>query len=74
MSKINKEQAKGMLYGLYAGDILGAPLEFDPLDGVPKVTEYTDGVHHMKKGQFTDDTSMTLALMHSLSDDSPPYN
>lgn len=74
MKKTNEQEIlldkqKGMLYGLYAGDILGGPLEFLTLDGVDPITRYTyGGVHHLKLGQFTDDTSMTLALMHSLTE------
>lgn len=60
-------KAKGSLYGLYIGDALGAPLEFRNMDGVEGITGYVDGgVHSVKRGQFTDDTSMTLALMDSL--------
>lgn len=66
---LDKNKAKGMLYGLYAGDILGGPLEFQTLDGVDTITEYiSGGVHKLKKGEFTDDTSMALALMHSLTE------
>lgn len=62
------DQAKGSLYGLYIGDALGAPLEFQNMDGVDGITDYVDGgVHSVKRGQFTDDTSMTLALMDSLT-------
>ncbi len=60
-------KAKGSLYGLYIGDALGAPLEFQNMDGIDGITDYVDGgVHSVKRGQFTDDTSMTLALMDSL--------
>lgn len=62
-------QAKGSLYGLYIGDALGAPLEFVSMteeDG--KIDNYVQGgVHKVAKGQFTDDTSMALALMDSLT-------
>ncbi|MBM24152.1 MAG: ADP-ribosylglycohydrolase [Chloroflexi bacterium] len=64
---IDKNKAKGALYGLYVGDALGAPLEFLNLDGVDPVKDYIEGgVHNVRTGQFTDDTSMTLALMHSI--------
>lgn len=65
-----QNKAKGSLYGLYIGDALGAPLEFVSVDHDedPVLKEYgSGGVHRISKGEWTDDTSMALALMHSLT-------
>lgn len=60
-------RAKGALYGLYVGDALGAPLEFQRTDNMPELRKYSaGGVHNVNIGEFTDDSSMALALMHSL--------
>ena len=54
----------GMLMGLAIGDALGAPLEFQPArDPENYITKYmTGGAHNVTKGEFTDDTSMALAI------------
>lgn len=63
---INK--AKGSIYGLAIGDALGAPLEFQRMTEGEGISGFVEGgVHKVQKGQFTDDTSMALALMDSLS-------
>ena len=54
----------GMMIGLAIGDAMGAPIEFtssrEPED---YVTSYlTGGVHDVSLGEFTDDTSMALAM------------
>jgi len=54
----------GMMIGLAIGDAMGAPIEFtssrEPED---YVTSYlTGGVHNVSLGEFTDDTSMALAM------------
>lgn len=69
MKKIDLNKAKGMLYGLYVGDILGGPLEFQTLDGVDTIRDFIrGGVHKLNVGEFTDDSSMALALAHSLTE------
>lgn len=61
-------RALGSLYGLYIGDALGAPLEFQHLKGNEGLSNYgTGGVHDVKRGEWTDDTSMTLALIDSIN-------
>ena len=54
----------GMFLGLAIGDALGAPLEFQPAREPDNyVTKYmTGGAHNVSKGEFTDDTSMALAM------------
>ena len=54
----------GMFVGLAIGDALGAPLEFQPArDPDNYLTNYmAGGAHNVSKGEFTDDTSMALAM------------
>ena len=54
----------GMFIGLAIGDALGAPLEFQPArDPNNYIIKYmTGGAHNVTKGEFTDDTSMALAM------------
>ena len=54
----------GMLIGLAIGDAMGAPIEFEkPRSPENYVREYqTGGFHNVTKGEFTDDTSMALAM------------
>lgn len=61
------DRAKGALLGLAVGDALGATLEFSDRDSLPHHTEMTGGgPFALKPGQWTDDTSMALALADSL--------
>lgn len=60
-------RARGCLLGLAVGDALGATLEFARRDSLPRHTEMTGGgPHALAPGQWTDDTSMALALAESL--------
>ena len=64
-----KNKATGTVIGSIIGDALGVPLEFSRRDSKPKVTEMVGGgVFNLPIGGWTDDTSMTLALMKSLID------
>ena len=58
------ENAVGMFLGLAIGDSLGAPLEFmPPRQPEDYVTSYIGGgCHKVSAGEFTDDTSMALAM------------
>lgn len=64
---LNADRLRGALIGLATGDALGATLEFqspgtfDPIAGM-----IGGGVHRLKPGQWTDDTSMALCLAESL--------
>ncbi|TXN39178.1 ADP-ribosylglycohydrolase family protein [Methylobacterium sp. WL7] len=62
-----QDRACGALLGLAVGDALGATLEFEPRDVHPLHTEMLGGgPFNLKPGQWTDDTSMALALAESL--------
>lgn len=56
--------AMGMMFGLAIGDAMGAPIEFlPPREPDDYVTDYmTGGAHGVTRGEFTDDTSMALAM------------
>ena len=58
------DSAVGMFVGLAIGDAMGAPIEFqssrEPIDYVRSYQE--GGFHKVSKGEFTDDTSMALAM------------
>nr|WP_245215115.1 ADP-ribosylglycohydrolase family protein [Pararoseomonas indoligenes] len=61
------DRATGALVGLAVGDALGTTLEFTRRDTAPHHTEMTGGgPFGLKPGQWTDDTSMALALAESL--------
>ena len=57
-----------VLLGLAIGDALGARLEFkkarEPTEYLKKFTE--GGAHNIRIGEWTDDTSMALAMATSL--------
>jgi ADP-ribosyl-[dinitrogen reductase] hydrolase len=56
------------LVGLAIGDALGAAVEFKPPGTFEPVTGYRDGgPHRLNAGEWTDDTSMALALADSLA-------
>ena len=62
-----QDRARGALLGLAVGDALGTTLEFTERDQQPHHTEMTGGgPFGLKPGQWTDDTSMALALADSL--------
>ncbi|MFG5121723.1 ADP-ribosylglycohydrolase family protein [Methylorubrum sp. POS3] len=61
------DRAHGTLLGLAIGDALGATLEFEERDELPHHSEMLGGgPFDLKPGQWTDDTSMALALAESL--------
>ena len=62
---INRQ--RGCLYGLAVGDALGAAVEFKRPGTFEPVTGYRDGgPHRLKPGQWTDDTSMALAMADAI--------
>lgn len=64
---MNLNRKRGALYGLAIGDALGAPVEFKQQGTFPPVTCYrSGGPHSLAPGQWTDDTSMALALADSI--------
>lgn len=63
-----QDRLRGSLYGLAIGDALGAAVEFKPTGTFPPVTGFRGGgPHGLKAGEWTDDTSMALALADSIS-------
>ena len=65
---LNIDKSIGMFLGLAIGDALGAPLEFKSASPADKLlTKYTTGgAHNVSIGEWTDDTSMALAMAKSL--------
>jgi ADP-ribosylglycohydrolase len=59
---------RGALIGLAVGDALGAAVEFKSPGSFTPVTGYrSGGPHGLKAGEWTDDTSMALALADSIA-------
>lgn len=69
MNEIQLNKFKGCFFGSIIGDVLGAPFEFKcsgtfNFDG----TMIEGGPFNLKKGYYTDDTSMLLCLTQSMID------
>ena len=61
------DRQRGCLFGLAVGDALGAAVEFERPGTFPAVTGYRGGgPHGLAAGEWTDDTSMALALADSI--------
>ncbi len=59
---------RGALIGMAVGDALGAAVEFKSPGRFEPVTDYrTGGPHGLDIGEWTDDTSMALALADSIA-------
>jgi len=64
-----RERKRGALIGLAVGDALGAAIEFEFPGTFEPVTGYRgDGPHGLAPGEWTDDTSMALALADSIAE------
>ncbi len=65
---MDNDKKIGMFLGLAIGDALGAPLEFKAAPPSDKFLKKftTGGVHNVSIGEWTDDTSMALAMAKSL--------
>lgn len=62
------DRCRGTLIGLAVGDALGAAVEFRSPGSFAPVTGYSDGgPHGLEAGEWTDDTSMALALADSIA-------
>ncbi|HJT32007.1 MAG TPA: ADP-ribosylglycohydrolase family protein [Pirellulales bacterium] len=62
------DRQRGALIGLAIGDALGAAVEFRPPGSFEPVSGYrAGGPHRLKPGEWTDDTSMALALADSIA-------
>jgi ADP-ribosyl-[dinitrogen reductase] hydrolase len=65
---MDPDRQRGALIGLAVGDALGAAVEFLPPGTFEPVTDYrTGGPHGLAPGEWTDDTSMALALADSIA-------
>ena len=63
-----KNRCRGTLIGLAVGDALGAAVEFQSPSSFAPVTGYRGGgPHGLSAGEWTDDTSMALALADSIA-------
>lgn len=63
-----QDRLRGTLIGLAVGDALGAAVEFRPPGTFEPVVCYrSGGPHGLEPGEWTDDTSMALALADSLA-------
>jgi len=63
------DRRRGCLYGLAVGDALGAAVEFmEPGSFEPVIGYRGGGPHRLAPGEWTDDTSMALALADSIGD------
>ena len=66
------DQATGALLGLAVGDAVGTTLEFKHRGSYPLLTDMIGGgPFRLEAGQWTDDTSMALALADSLLANDP---
>jgi ADP-ribosylglycohydrolase len=62
------DRRRGALIGLAVGDALGAAVEFSSPGSFAPVTGYrSGGPHGLDAGEWTDDTSMALALADSIA-------
>jgi ADP-ribosylglycohydrolase len=63
------DRKRGALFGLAVGDALGAAVEFEMPGQFAPVTDYRGGgPHGLGPGEWTDDTSMALALADSIAE------
>jgi ADP-ribosyl-[dinitrogen reductase] hydrolase len=63
------DRRRGAILGLAVGDALGAAVEFESPGTFPEVTGYrAGGPHRLGPGEWTDDTSMALALADSITE------
>jgi ADP-ribosyl-[dinitrogen reductase] hydrolase len=63
------DRSRGLLLGLAIGDAMGASVEFSAPGTFEEVTGYrAGGPHGLEAGEWTDDTSMALALADSIGE------
>ncbi len=66
---LDRNRQRGVLLGLAVGDALGAAVEFSSPGTFEEVTDFrSGGPHGLEPGEWTDDTSMALALADSIAD------
>ena len=67
LSAAQTDRAVGAFIGLAVGDAVGTTLEFSTRDSRPPLTDMVGGgPFQLKPGEWTDDTSMAIALAESL--------
>ena len=65
---LSTDHQRGTLLGLAIGDALGAAVEFEQPGTFPPVTGYRGGgPHGLAPGEWTDDSSMAVALADSIA-------
>ena len=58
---MDRNKAKGMLWGLIVGDAFGSPIQFSGMDSHPWITEMVAcPVFGLPPGYWTDDGSMAM--------------
>lgn len=68
LTDLQKDRFYGCLIGLAVGDALGTTNEFKKRGSFQPITDIVGGGHFdLKPGEWTDDTSMALCLMESLT-------
>ena len=66
---IDRHRQRGTLIGLAIGDAMGASVEFTAPGTFVEVTDFrAGGPHGLAAGEWTDDTSMALALADSIAE------
>lgn len=65
-----KQQVQAVIYGLAIGDAIGVPFEFRERDTYTVKDMVGYGTYNLPAGTWSDDTSLTLALMEHLSEKS----
>jgi ADP-ribosyl-[dinitrogen reductase] hydrolase len=66
---IDRHRQRGTLIGLAIGDAMGASVEFAAPGTFAEVTDFrAGGPHGLAAGEWTDDTSMALALADSIAE------
>lgn len=66
---LHKRQIENVLYAGVVGDALGVPVEFSKRDSYYIDSMTAGGTWEQAKGSWSDDTSFTLPLMESLTED-----
>ena len=63
-----ESRKRGVFIGLAVGDALGAAIEFKSPGSFEPVCGYRgDGPHGLQPGEWTDDTSLALAMADSIN-------
>ncbi len=66
-----EDAVRSAMLGLVAGDALGVPVEFmsrEELERDPVIGMRSQGTHRQPSGTWSDDSSMALCLLESLTE------